>query len=129
MTAAAQMLASPHALTIAVYLFVTDVDRMLPLRGDTLVERASNYEADLAAARHERLVAVLTDFRECANKNRPALADDRALDYVRRIINMMISHGLLSHRHRAEMLAGVRLSKDGGVTGEIVGMFDALEAS
>jgi hypothetical protein len=129
MTAAAQMLASPHALTIAVHLFVTDVDRMLPLRGDTLVERAANYEVDIAAARHDRLVAVLTDFCDRANKNRPPFADDRALDYVRRIIDLMISHGALSHRHRAEMLAGVRLSKDGGVTGEIVGMFDALEAS
>jgi hypothetical protein len=124
-----QILASPHGLTVAVHLFVTDVDTMLPLRGDPLVKRGANYEVDIAAARRERLIAVLTAFCERANKNRPPFADDRALDYVRRIIDLMISHGLLSHRHRAEMLGGVRLSKDGGVTGEVVGMFAALEAS
>lgn len=116
------ILASPHGLTIAVHLFVTDVERNLPLRGDTRAEQAVNYAEDIAAARHERLVAVLTDFCERANAALPAFADERALGYVRHLIDQMIYEGALSYQRRDEMLAGVRLSKDGGVTGAIVGM-------
>lgn len=116
------ILSSPHGLTIAVHLFVTDADRNLPLRGDTRVAQATNYAEDIAAARRERLVTVLTDFCERANATRPAFADERALDYVRHLIDQMIHEGALSYQRRDEMLAGARLSKDGGVTGEIVGM-------
>lgn len=66
--------------TITAHLYVTDVDRMLPLRGDTDIQRAANHADDVRAARQERLRAVLTDFCERANASRPPFADERAID-------------------------------------------------
>lgn len=103
--------------TIAAHLYVTDVDRMLPLRGDTDVQRAANYADDVRAASRERLRAVLTDFCERANTGRSAFADEHAIAYARSIVCEMIVEGTLDDRHRVRMLEGVRLAPDGKVTG------------
>ncbi len=112
-----------HGLAVAAHLYVTDVDRMLPLRGDTDIQRAANYADDARAARQERLRAALTDFCERANTGRPPFADERAIAYARSIVWEMIAEGTLDDRHRVKMLEGVRLAPDGKVTGVIASRF------
>lgn len=112
--------------TIAAHLYVTDVDRMLPLRGDTDIQRAANYADDVRAARQERLRAVLTDFCERGNAGRPAFADERAIAYAQSVVWEMIAEGTLDDRHRVKMLEGVRLAPDGEVTGSIAARFGGV---
>ncbi len=111
------------ANAIAAHLYVTDVDRMLPLRGDTDIQRAANYADDVRAARQERLRAALTDFCERANAGRPPFANEDAIAYAQSIVWEMTNEGTLDDRHLVKMLEGVRLAPDGKVTGSIASRF------
>lgn len=103
-------------------IFVTDVG-MLPLRGDTRVEQAVNYETDRHDARANRLVSVAAQFYGLVDARRTPFVCDEFLEAVRYEIARMVAAGDLCAGRMGEMLASVGYAEGGKVSVAIVDLW------
>jgi hypothetical protein len=101
-------------------LFVTDVQRAIPLRGETRVEQAENYKADITKHREMRLFAAATQFHSLVMAHLPARQDEHMVATIQSEIARMVAAGDLYAGRMGEMLASVGYAKGGTVRVAIV---------
>jgi hypothetical protein len=102
-------------------LFVTDIDHgRIPIVGETIVERAANFEGAVWKARHERLASAAMRFYYLVRQHLPTIADERALAPVRSEIVRMCEAGYFYEPKCDEMLSSLAFAEDGNVAVHMV---------
>ena len=108
------------APSLAARLFVADVQRAIPLRGETRVEQAANYKADITKRREMRLFTAATQFHSLVKAHLPARQDERMVATTQSEIARMVAAGDLYAGRIGEMLASVGYAEGGVVRVAIV---------